>query len=159
MPHTVFAALPGLISLTDAAGVLLFVGGITFEAVADKQKSTWMAEKKEKRHSEEFLTRGLWGKSRHPNYFGEVTLWTGIATVAGGVLASRAGVGAMGLGGGGLVGTAVALGMAGVSPGFVSLLLFKVSLPFFSLFRNTLDNWRRGQNADVSVTYRSRGFL
>ena len=85
-----------------------------------------MEEKRAKKHSEEFLTRGLWGKSRHPNYFGEVTLWTGIATASAGVLASGAGLVGMGLGAG-VGSTAAALAMAGVSPAFTAFLLFKVS--------------------------------
>ncbi|KAI4742332.1 DUF1295-domain-containing protein, partial [Aureobasidium sp. EXF-8846] len=85
IPATTLSALPFL-TLTDVLGVALFVGGLGFEATADKQKSQWMEEKKNKKHNEDFLTRGLWSKSRHPNYFGESTLWTGIATVAAGVL-------------------------------------------------------------------------
>ena len=81
-----------------------------------------MKEKKEKKHSEDFLTRGLWGKSRHPNYFGESTLWTGIATTAAGVMMSRAGLNGMGMGS--RIG---ALAMAAVSPAFVTFLLLKVS--------------------------------
>ncbi|MCJ1253363.1 hypothetical protein MMC24_001174 [Lignoscripta atroalba] len=112
--------------LTDILGLLLYTGGLSFEIIADRQKSNWVAEKKEKKHDEDFLTRGLWSKSRHPNYFGEATLWTGIATVAGGVLVSNVGQVGMGLAGG-LGGKAVALAMAGVSPAFVTLLLLKVS--------------------------------
>ncbi|TKA70509.1 hypothetical protein B0A55_07281 [Friedmanniomyces simplex] len=125
IPATALAALP-LVTLTDVLGILLYVGGITFEATADRQKSQWMKEKKEKKHSEDFLTRGLWSKSRHPNYFGESTLWTGIATTAAGVMLSNIGQASMGLSGsaGGRIG---ALAMAAVSPAFVSFLLLKVS--------------------------------
>lgn len=83
IPSTTLAALP-FFTITDIIGLLLYVGGLSFEAVADRQKSQWIKEKKEKKHSEDFLTRGLWSKSRHPNYFGESTLWTGIATTAAG---------------------------------------------------------------------------
>ncbi|MCJ1339890.1 hypothetical protein MMC09_005182 [Bachmanniomyces sp. S44760] len=129
LPLATFAsgALPSAIAITDILGLLLFTGGISFEAIADQQKSKWSAEKKEKKHNEEFLTSGLWSKSRHPNYFGESTLWTGIATLAGGVLVSNAGQVGMGLAKWGLGGKAVALAMAGVSPAFVTFLLLKVS--------------------------------
>lgn len=126
IPATTLAALP-FFTITDILGLLLYVGGITFEATADRQKSQWMKEKKEKKHSEDFLTRGLWSKSRHPNYFGESTLWTGIATAAAGVMISSVGQAGMGFSG-----TAVsrlgALAMAGVSPAFVTFLLLKVRL-------------------------------
>lgn len=131
LPASTFTALgSSLVSLTDILGVLLYVGGLGFEVTADRQKSQWSREKKEKKHDEDFLTRGLWSKSRHPNYFGESTLWTGIATLAAGVLASKAGVAGMGLAsasGSLLTGKAVALLTAGVSPAFVTFLLFKVS--------------------------------
>lgn len=126
VPASTFAALPAL-GLTDAIGFLLYVGGLSFEVIADRQKDAWVQEKKQKKHDEDFLTRGLWSKSRHPNYFGESTLWTGIATVAGGVLASNAGQAGMGLAGG-VGGTVLALSMAGVSPAFVTFLLLKVCL-------------------------------
>jgi hypothetical protein len=90
-----------------------------------------MEEKKNKKHNEDFLTRGLWSKSRHPNYFGESTLWTGIATVAAGVLVTN--VGQSGMGFSGSLGARLgALAMAGVSPAFVTFLLLKVC------FRNGL---------------------
>lgn len=126
LPASTFAALGSAVSITDLVGILLYVGGLSFEVVADRQKSQWVAEKKAKQHDEDFLTRGLWSKSRHPNYFGESTLWTGIATTAAGVMTSKAGVAGMGLAAG-LGGRIIALLMAGVSPAFVTFLLLKVS--------------------------------
>lgn len=135
IPATTLAALP-ILTLTDILGLLLYVGGITFEATADQQKSQWMKEKKEKKHSEDFLTRGLWSKSRHPNYFGEATLWTGIATTAAGVMMSNVGQAGMGFSGS-AVARVGALAMAGVSPAFVSFLLLKVSSAVQSISRAT----------------------
>ncbi|KAI7156652.1 DUF1295-domain-containing protein [Hortaea werneckii] len=125
IPSAALGALP-FFTITDILGLLMYVGGITFEATADKQKSQWMEEKKEKRHNEDFLTRGLWSKSRHPNYFGESTLWTGIATTAAGVMLSSAGQAGMGFSGSGAARLG-ALAMAGISPAFVTFLLLKVS--------------------------------
>ncbi|KAK8165232.1 hypothetical protein IWX90DRAFT_158483 [Phyllosticta citrichinensis] len=126
LPGSAFSSLPASILLSDFLGLALYVGGILLEITADRQKSQWMHEKKEKKHSEEFLTRGLWSKSRHPNYFGEITLWTGIAIAAGGALSSKVGLSGLGLS----TGLASKLGTAAacaVSPGFVSFLLLKIS--------------------------------
>jgi steroid 5-alpha reductase family enzyme len=68
IPHTALAALP-LLGVTDVIGLALFVGGLSFEVAADRQKSAWVQAKKNKEHDEDFLTHGLWSKSRHPNYF------------------------------------------------------------------------------------------
>ena len=125
LPATKLSTIPAGIAITDIVGLLLYVGGLSFEITADRQKNQWVQEKKEKKHDEDFLTRGLWSKSRHPNYFGEATLWTGIATLAGGVLVSNVGQVGMGLAGG-VGGRALGLLMAGVSPAFVTFLLLKV---------------------------------
>ena len=130
LPATLLSTLPAGIAITDIIGLLFYVGGLSFEVTADRQKDQWVREKKQKKHDEDFLTRGLWSKSRHPNYFGEATLWTGIATVAGGVLVSNVGQVGMGLAGG-LGGRALGLMMAGVSPAFVTFLLLKVGSSFF----------------------------
>ncbi|CZR57105.1 uncharacterized protein PAC_06994 [Phialocephala subalpina] len=130
IPHTLLSTLPAL-ALTDILGLLLYAGGITFEAIADRQKSAWVDAKKNKEHEEDFLTHGLWSKSRHPNYFGESTLWTGIAVTSAGVLASNVGQIGMGLAssasGVGLLGRGLGIGMAAISPAFVTFLLLKVS--------------------------------
>jgi steroid 5-alpha reductase family enzyme len=125
IPHTLLATLPA-IGITDIVGLALYVGGLSLEVTADRQKDKWVQEKKRKEHDEDFLTCGLWSKSRHPNYFGENTLWTGIAITTAGVLASNVGMVGMGLTGG-LGGRLLALGMCGVSPAFVTFLLLKVS--------------------------------
>lgn len=126
LPASTFSALGAAVSITDIVGALLYIGGLSFEVVADRQKSAWSKEKKEKKHDQDFMTRGLWSKSRHPNYFGESTLWTGIATLSAGVLASQAGLAGMGLSGG-LTGKAIAIASSAVSPAFVTFLLLKVS--------------------------------
>lgn len=59
VPASAFSAVPG-VKITDLLGIALWVGGITMEVFADRQKSQWMREKREKKHSEEFMTRGLW---------------------------------------------------------------------------------------------------
>ena len=125
IPHTVLAKLPAL-GITDVVGLAIYIGGFSFEVAADRQKDKWVQERKRKEHDEEFLTRGLWSKSRHPNYFGESTLWTGIAVTAAGVLASNVGMVGMGLAGG-LGSRLLALGLCSVSPAFVTFLLLKVS--------------------------------
>jgi steroid 5-alpha reductase family enzyme len=125
IPRSVLAALP-VLGITDILGLSLYLGGLSFEIAADREKHQWVQEKKQKKHDEDFLARGLWSKSRHPNYFGESTLWTGIAIAAGGVLCSSVGMKGIGLAGG--VGSRIfAGGLAAVSPAFVTFLLLKVS--------------------------------
>lgn len=111
---------------TDILGLALFIFGLTFEITADRQKSAWVADKKAKKHDEDFLTSGLWSKSRHPNYFGEATLWSGIAVAAAGLLVRQPAQSALGLSGSAMSQALVA-GMCAASPAFVSFLLLKVS--------------------------------
>ncbi|UCG00325.1 MAG: DUF1295 domain-containing protein [Candidatus Heimdallarchaeota archaeon] len=66
----------GLIGLV---GLLVWIIGFGFEAIADYQKSKFRSVPENK---EKFITTGLWSISRHPNYFGEILLWIGIAIIA-----------------------------------------------------------------------------
>ncbi|KAH7323533.1 hypothetical protein BKA65DRAFT_70691 [Rhexocercosporidium sp. MPI-PUGE-AT-0058] len=125
IPHVALSTLPA-IGVVDVIGLALYIGGLSFEVAADRQKNAWVQAKKRKEHDEDFLTSGLWSKSRHPNYFGESTLWTGIATTAAGVLLSNVGQVGMGLAGTSY-GRILGLGMCAISPAFVTFLLLKVS--------------------------------
>ena len=59
-------------------GLLMFVFGFAIEVIADNQKSAFRSISKNK---DSFINEGLWARSRHPNYFGEITLWAGITVM------------------------------------------------------------------------------
>jgi len=86
-------------------GALVWAVGFGIEAVADLQKSRFNAGPANKGR---FINTGLWSKSRHPNYFGEILLWVGVAIIAIPVLSGWQWV-------------------AIISPLFVTLLLTRVS--------------------------------
>ena len=86
-------------------GIGIWVVGFAFESVADLQKSRF---RQDPANDGRFITSGLWAWSRHPNYFGEITLWTGMAILAIPVLSGWQWV-------------------VLISPVFVALLLTKIS--------------------------------
>jgi steroid 5-alpha reductase family enzyme len=61
------------------AGISVWLAGFAIEVVADRQKSAF---RNDPANSGRFINTGLWAWSRHPNYFGEITLWAGIAIMA-----------------------------------------------------------------------------
>ena len=62
-----------------AAGLALWLAGFAFEVTADTQKTRFRADPA---NEGKFINSGLWSISRHPNYFGEIVLWIGIAVIA-----------------------------------------------------------------------------
>ncbi len=60
-------------------GLLVWLAGFGIEVAADQQKSAFRADPANKGR---FINVGLWAWSRHPNYFGEIVLWTGVAIIA-----------------------------------------------------------------------------
>lgn len=110
-----FTAAAALVTITSAArkeldafaiiGALVWVIGFAIEIIADGQKSRFNADPSNKGR---FIRTGLWSRSRHPNYFGEIVLWIGVAIIAVPVLHSWQWV-------------------AMISPLFVTLLLTRVS--------------------------------
>ena len=61
------------------AGIAIWTSGMLIEGVADWQKSRF---KNDPDNEGRFIQTGLWAWSRHPNYFGEIVLWSGVAIVA-----------------------------------------------------------------------------
>lgn len=90
---------------TAVVGIAVWLLGFGVEVVADAQKSRFKADPANKGR---FIDVGLWSRSRHPNYFGEITLWVGVAIVAAPALSGWQWIGL-------------------ISPLFVTLLLTRVS--------------------------------
>lgn len=93
------------LGVVAVVGVALWVTGFVLEVVADLQKSRFRADPA---NAGRFITTGLWSRSRHPNYAGEILLWLGVTLVAVPVLTGWQWV-------------------ALASPVFVTLLLTRVS--------------------------------
>lgn len=66
------------INIVFRIGLALFILGFVVEIIADNQKSAFRSIPENK---DVFINEGLWARSRHPNYFGEITLWTGITVM------------------------------------------------------------------------------
>ena len=80
------AALTAILSAERTAvgviyvmGAVMWVAGFVIEVMADQQKSRFRADPA---NAGRFINVGLWARSRHPNYFGEILLWAGIAVMA-----------------------------------------------------------------------------
>ena len=60
-------------------GLIFFVVGFFLEVVADSQKTKF---RKNPKNKNTFINSGLWAYSRHPNYLGEISIWTGISIIS-----------------------------------------------------------------------------
>ena len=65
------------LDIITISGIIIWVFGFIFEVVADKQKTEF-----NKKNKGRFISTGLWSLTRHPNYFGEFTLWAGLAIIS-----------------------------------------------------------------------------
>ena len=93
------------LDLFALVGFLVWAIGFSIEVIADTQKSRFSANPDNRG---KFIQTGLWSRSRHPNYFGEIVLWIGVAVIAIPVLQGWQWI-------------------ALISPVFVTLLLTRVS--------------------------------
>ncbi len=71
----VFTGQSGSVGIVGIIGVFVFLFGLLFEGIADKQMKVFKSQPANKG---KIITTGLWKYSRHPNYFGEALLWWGI---------------------------------------------------------------------------------
>jgi steroid 5-alpha reductase family enzyme len=72
-------APPTPLGWLDSLGFFIWLTGFLFEAVGDRQLLHFIRNPENKG---QLMTGGLWRYTRHPNYFGEVTLWWGIWLIA-----------------------------------------------------------------------------
>ncbi|MBN95869.1 MAG: hypothetical protein CL928_17650 [Deltaproteobacteria bacterium] len=63
------------LGMWDALGIALWVLGFVVEVIADHQKTVF---RREPENQGRWIDKGLWAYSQHPNYFGEILLWTGV---------------------------------------------------------------------------------
>ena len=104
----------------DLAGALLALAGVAFEATADAQLARFLARPESRG---QVMQEGLWGWSRHPNYFGDFVVWWGL----------------------GLVGVAAGAAWTLVGPALMSVLLLRVS--GVTLLERTIGERRPGYAA------------
>ena len=84
-----FCSMCAITAISSVSGVqlnpLFYIGAVTFlvgfilEIVADHQKTAF---RKDPKNKDKFINTGLWARSQHPNYVGEITLWAGIALIS-----------------------------------------------------------------------------
>ncbi len=61
------------------AGSIVWLFGYGLEVIADAQLAAFISER---RNKGQLMTKGLWRYARYPNYFGEITMWWGIAFIS-----------------------------------------------------------------------------
>ena len=74
-----YSPTPASLGVWDLLGVVVWAFGFTFEAVGDWQLTQFKAEHANKG---KVMRTGLWRYTRHPNYFGDATLWWGYFLIA-----------------------------------------------------------------------------
>ena len=79
LPIQVSAAAGGGAAPVAVVGVVLWLLGVSFESLGDKQLKDFKADPANKGA---VMDRGLWSWTRHPNYFGDSCVWWGIWLVA-----------------------------------------------------------------------------
>ena len=70
---------PAALTVVDGLGVFVFLVGFGFEVVGDYQLERFKAEPENRGR---VLDSGLWRYTRHPNYFGDATMWWGMFLLA-----------------------------------------------------------------------------
>ncbi len=79
--QVVYSNIIGLDKFTylTAIGLLIWIVGYLFESIGDRQLRIF---KSDENNNGKIMNKGLWRYTRHPNYFGESTMWWGIYLIA-----------------------------------------------------------------------------
>lgn len=73
------SSLPTELNTYAYLGLAVWIIGFLFETIGDRQLKLFLANPANKG---KLMTEGLWKYTRHPNYFGEATMWLGIFVIA-----------------------------------------------------------------------------
>lgn len=79
LPVIVNGMTPRALDLYLITGTVVWIIGFIFESVGDAQLRNFLANTS---RTATVMQTGLWKYTRHPNYFGEATMWWGIAIIA-----------------------------------------------------------------------------
>lgn len=88
LPLVALGSGPISVGWLTGTGFVVAFGGFLFEAIADGQLARYRTLASASPSSDGqagVMDRGLWGISRHPNYFGEAVFWWGLGLAAVGV--------------------------------------------------------------------------
>lgn len=86
LPFTSSLIGPGVYQSLLSLGALVWLVGFFFESVGDYQLDRFI--KRKDMHGGTIMKSGLWKYTRHPNYFGESTMWWGLALIGFGATGS-----------------------------------------------------------------------
>ncbi len=76
---SIFGTGSGALGIVAYLGIAIFAVGLLFEAVGDHQLRQF---KQDPENKGKLMDRGLWAWTRHPNYFGDAAVWTGLTLIA-----------------------------------------------------------------------------
>jgi len=79
LPVQVAMYEPAGLGVLGLLGIVVWTVGFLFEAVGDWQLARFKADPA---NAGKIMDRGLWGWTRHPNYFGDSCVWAGLFLLA-----------------------------------------------------------------------------
>lgn len=75
LPVLFMLSRPAQLSVLMVFGGVLWAGGLIIESLADAQKFRF---RQNSANNGRWIDEGVWHYSRHPNYFGEISIWVGL---------------------------------------------------------------------------------
>lgn len=104
-------------------GLIIALVGLFFEVVGDEQLRRHIA-----RGEKKLMDKGLWSITRHPNYFGEIAIWTGLYIIGVSLFVTSS------------IGVLYYLLLI-ISPVLMATVLIKISTPLLEKHMSKYDGW------------------